>query len=273
MMRVVLYFLQRFEQIVHNSGYILQKDNYLVYPGIKEVNLNFQTTNMKFDNQQHNILKGYNMLLYFAGTMIMYEPSEECITDFWKNGVVRNLPVSSSNPNFAMAASQLRESYNDENFCGKNLVKDYFRLFGRPELALAPAYESHYYNNVSNIPANSATSTVSEFYNSYGWESKFRGIVSDDHLALEILFLTRLIDNYLEMDDKACQREMKIEIRRFIEYHLFTWISDWNRSVQLNSETLAFKGIGNLILACIEDIYQLLEQKTSTVFSLLNSKN
>ena len=30
-------------------------------------------------SQNHNILKGYNMLFYFAGSMIMYEPSEECI--------------------------------------------------------------------------------------------------------------------------------------------------------------------------------------------------
>ena len=53
------------------------------------------------NNQENNILKGYNMLLYFAGSMIMYEPSEECIVDFWTNGVLKKLPVSSSNPNLS----------------------------------------------------------------------------------------------------------------------------------------------------------------------------
>ena len=43
------------------------------------------------------------MLLYFAGSMIMYEPSEECVVDFWTNGILKSLPVSSSNPNFIQA--------------------------------------------------------------------------------------------------------------------------------------------------------------------------
>ena len=45
------------------------------------------------------------MLFYFAGSMIMHEPSEECIVDFWEKGILKNLPVSSSNPNFVKAAS------------------------------------------------------------------------------------------------------------------------------------------------------------------------
>ena len=80
-------------------------------------------------DQENNILKGYNMLLYFAGSMIMYEPSEECIMDFWTKGNLKNLPVSSSNPNFIKAASQLRESCVDKNICGKMLREDYIRLF------------------------------------------------------------------------------------------------------------------------------------------------
>ena len=51
------------------------------------------------------------MLFYFAGSMIMHEPSEECIVDFWEKGILKNLPVSSTNPNFINAASQLRESF------------------------------------------------------------------------------------------------------------------------------------------------------------------
>ena len=77
---------------------------------------------MEIRNENHNILKGYNLLLYFAGSMIMYEPNEECIVDFWKQGILTKLPVSSSNPNFAKAASQLRESCIDKSFCLKKLT-------------------------------------------------------------------------------------------------------------------------------------------------------
>jgi TorA-specific chaperone len=206
----------------------------------------------------NNDNNGYNMLLYFAGSMIMYEPSEECVTDFWTNGVLKNLPVSSANPNFIKAASQLRESCIDKNICGNMLHHDHLRLFSMNDTTLAPAYES-LYNKNSDIAGNQSVS-ASEFYSSYGWKSKFKGKINDDHLSVELLFLTILIDKYLVLDDEACRGEMKKEIRRFIDQHILSWIPEWNDRVQVHSNTLCFKGIGTLILACAEDIFSILGQ-------------
>ena len=224
------------------------------------------------NNQKHNILKGYNMLLYFAGSMIMYEPSEECVVDFWKNGILKNFPVSSSNPKFIKAASQLRDSCIDKTICVKILREDYVRLFARKELTLAPAYESLYRINGQLNPSH-PSANVTEFYNSYGWESKFKGKIKDDHLGIELLFLTILIEKYMVLDDDACRGEMRKEIRRFIDYHILSWIPEWNKKVQDHSNTLCFKGIGTLILACSEDIFSLFDQDLSTVFSIDNLKN
>jgi putative dimethyl sulfoxide reductase chaperone len=222
-------------------------------------------------SQQHNLLKGYNMLLYFAGSMISYEPSEECVADFWRNGILKKLPVSSSNPNFIYASSQLRNSCVDKSVCGKMLREDYIRLFTRQELPLAPAYGSLY---IRKGKLNSDyNSSVSEFYNTYGWKSKFQGKINDDHLGVELLFLTVLIDKYLVMDDEACRGEMRNEIRRFIDYHILSWIPEWNKEIQSHANTLSYKGIGTLILACSEDIFTLLDQNTSTIFSTNNLKN
>jgi len=223
-------------------------------------------------SHNHNILKGYNMLFYFAGSMIMHEPSEECITDFWEKGILRNLPVSSANPNFVRAASQLRESFADRTSFARLLHEDFLRLFTRQRPALAPAYESQYLKKVSD---NSGyhSSSVTEFYNSYGWQSKFKGKIDDDHLGIELLFLTLLIDKYLILDDEACRGEMRKEIRRFINYHIMSWIPEWNEKVQSYANTLAFKGIGNLILACSEDIFVLVGQNISSVISTDLLKN
>ncbi len=70
--------------------------------------------NLKVEN---SVLKGYNMLLYFAGSMVMYEPDEECVIDFWSKGILKALPVRSSNPRFMEAASQLRDSCKDKDTC------------------------------------------------------------------------------------------------------------------------------------------------------------
>jgi TorA maturation chaperone TorD len=227
---------------------------------------------METKDPQHNVLKGYNMLLYFAGTMIMYEPSEECLTDFWKKGMLEKLPVSSSNPNFIKAASQLRNSCFDSATCGKMLREDFNRLFTNQELSLAPVFESFYTKNIAS-GSGSKLSSVSEFYDSYGWKSKFKAKIKDDHLAIELLFLTRLIDKYLVFDDKACRDEMKNEILRYIDNHILSWVPEWNEKIQLHSNTLSFKGIGTLILACTEDIFSLFNQKSASVFKVDNLKN
>jgi TorA maturation chaperone TorD len=227
---------------------------------------------MENKSEQHNILKSYNMLLYFAGSMIMHEPSEECVADFWKNGILKNLPVSSSNPKFIKAASQLRDSCTDKFICRKMLRDDYIRLFSRPELPLAPAYES-LYRKKSHLNPDHSTDSVTDFYNSYGWVSKFRGKIEDDHLGIELLFLTLLIDKYMVLDDEACLGEMRKEILRFIDQHVLSWIRAWNEEIQNYANTLCFRGIGTLILACSEDIFSIFDRNSLPVFSVGNLKN
>ena len=224
------------------------------------------------NNNNTNILKGYNMLMYFAGTMLLYEPSEECIADFWTNDLLKKLPIASSNPNFIKAASQLSNSCIDKSLCGSMLRADYVRLFSDKERPLAPAYES-IYRNKGQGNAAFLQSTATDFYNSYGWESKFRTRVKDDHLAIEILFLTRLIDKYVALDDIPCRSEMGKEIRRFIDNHILSWVPEWNKNIQTHSNTLSFKGLGSLILACTEDIFSLLDPSVATVNSINTFKN
>ncbi len=223
------------------------------------------------DKDQNNILKAYNLLLYFAGSMVMYEPVEECVTDFWSNGILTKLPVTSNNPRFIEAASQLRCSCTDIATCKDMLVADYSRLFSDPVAPLALPVKSVYDTNQgkSGKPAEK----VSEFYDSYGWRYRSRYSIPDDNLGIELLFLTKLNDNYVTLDDEACRREMRNEIRRFIEQHLLSWVPEWNKNVQKNAGTMCYRGIATLIYASCEDIYHLLsasDQKTRFTLRLKN---
>jgi TorA maturation chaperone TorD len=223
-------------------------------------------------NINNSLLKCYNMLIYFAGTMLLYEPSEECVADFWTNDILKKLPVTSSNPNFIKAASQLNNSCIDKSICGKMLREDYIRLFTGKENSLAPAYES-FYRIKGQTASDVSQSSATEFYNSYGWESKFKSKVNDDHLAVELLFLTRLIEKYLNLDDAPCRSEMGKEIRRFIDSHILSWVPEWNRKIQLHSNTLSFKGLGTLILACSEDLFSLFNPSLTMENSINSLKN
>jgi TorA maturation chaperone TorD len=205
------------------------------------------------ENDRKNLLKGYNMLLYFAGSMIMYEPTEECVIDFWTNGALQGLPVSSTNPRFIKAASLLRDSCKDKTMCRKTLQDDYLRLFADSGISLTPAHASRYLCKGDHH--DSTYNEVSEFYKSYGWNSRSRIKRADDHLGIELLFLTSLVDRYLLLDDDPSCREMKNEIHRFIDEHMLSWIPKWNEQIQEHAHTPGYRGIGILILACIEDLY------------------
>lgn len=216
------------------------------------------------NDKMHNVLKGYNMLLYFAGTMIMFDPSRECIHDFWTQGILKNLPVSSRNPRFIEAASQLRESVDDQKDSFGMMKEDYVELFTGEGKPLAPPFESVYINADALIPGRQ-TSEVKEFYKSYGWESRYNGKIPDDHLGVELLFLTLMVEKLLEMDDDFCNTEMRNEIRRYIKQHLMSWIPDWNKNVQRHAITLSYKGIGTLIQACVEDLYIIMSQSNTNL--------
>ena len=216
-------------------------------------------TNSVFE-EHHNILKGYNMLLYFAGTMIMFDPSNECIYDFWSQGILKNLPVSSRNPRFIKAASLLRQSIDDADSTYEIMKEDYLVLFSGTGKPLAPPYESVYRGN-DRLLFDKHTFDVRSFYESYGWVSKFRHQIPDDHLGVELLFLTILIEKYLELDDKACNTEMSKEVKRFIDEHIFPWVPQWNESIQENARTNSYRGIGTLVLACAEDIYSIMSHE------------
>ena len=186
----------------------------------------------------------------------MYEPVEECVVDFWSKGILKALPVRSSNPRFNTAASQLRESCNDKTLCRRILQEDFNKLLLPSGHPLAPPVKSSYTD--TSLMDMLGTENVSDFYNAYGWMKRTRYNMPDDNLGIELLFLTLLNDKYISLEDEVCSSEMRNEIRRFINHHILSWIPDWNNKMQEYAGTLCYKGIATLIYACCEDIYDLM---------------
>jgi TorA-specific chaperone len=217
---------------------------------------------ISLDKNKKNLLKGYNMLLYFAGSMIMNEPVEECVVDFWQKGIIKALPVNSSNPRFIKAASQLRESCTDRSTCKSVLQEDYRLLFSASHgLPLAPPYKSAFTDAI--LETATGKENVSDFYNSYGWKKRANYKAADDNLGIELLFVTLLIDKYITFEDEACRIEMAREIRRFISNHIMTWLPAWYERMQETAGSMCYKGIATLIYASCEDISEMMENPAS----------
>lgn len=213
---------------------------------------------ISLEKDKKNLLKGYNMLLYFSGSMVMNEPVEECVVDFWHKGILKALPVKSTNPMFIQAASQLRKSCTDKSTCKCNLQKDFRRLFSTSGTPLAPPYKSAFTDTI--LEAAERKQQVTDFYNSYGWKKRSNYKAPDDNLGIELLFVTLLIDKYITFDDEACRIEMASEIRRFISDHIMTWLPAWYERMQETADTMCYKGIASLIYASLEDIYEMMRK-------------
>ncbi|MDY0099816.1 MAG: molecular chaperone TorD family protein [Bacteroidales bacterium] len=207
------------------------------------------------EKDRNNLIKGYNMMLYFAGSMIVYEPTQECVTHFWSEGMVKTLPVSSSNPRFIAAASQLRESCSDISKCREMLALDFKRLFSDQANLLAPPVSS-FYSAGEVYTEEPADSDVTSFYRDHGWKPSRR--LPDDHLGTELMFLSLLLDRFTANEDADREADMAAEIRRYIAEHLLSWIPAWQEKMQENALTLCYKGIATLIYASVEDLYAIL---------------
>lgn len=200
-----------------------------------------------------NVLKGYMMMLYFSGTMIMFDPSRECIYDFWTKGILKALPVKSSNPEFIKAASILRESTCNTLNKQSLMQEDFRRLFGNAEKQLAPPFESWYRNMKGAEERRKLTDELIAIYDKYKWESSFRGRVPEDHLGVELLFLTYIAEKYAASGGYE-KTERGYEMIKFIDNHLLSWLPAWKEDVGRYAITHGYKGIASLLTASVEDI-------------------
>ena len=210
-----------------------------------------------FNMDNNNILKGYSMLLYFAGSFILNEPQESCINDLASSNIFRKMPLKSDNPDYILATSFLYHINDIVETDFYEIKNDYITLFGGAGKSLAPPYESVYLSDEHLVNQKQA-SEVRHIYKTYGWHSSASSKIYADHLGIEMQFLNLLIEKYFNMEDGICKREIITDIRKFIRTHPGSWVPDWNRDIQKYATTNFYKGIGYLINACITDLYSLI---------------
>lgn len=211
---------------------------------------------INFEENNGDILKGYSMLLYFAGSFILNEPTEDCIKDLVADNLFKKMPISSNNPNYILASSFLNNLNSTKNIAYDAILADHLNLFGGSGLSQAPPYES-YYRSKEYLLNQKQAIEVKNIYRSYGWQSSVEGQIPGDHIGIEIQFLNLMLEKYDELEDNVCHMELQKDIKKFIEIHIQTWIREWNNDVQQNAISDFYKGVGYLVVACTQDVYHL----------------
>ncbi len=126
---------------------------------------------------------------------------------------------------------------------------DYNRLFVGPGKVLASPYESAY-RSAKRLLMQKQTLEVRSFYQRLGIENRQEGSLPDDHLGLELEFVSYLLYQMLYVQE---QPELFYEYYcEFIEKHVLQWaISHCDRVID-HSKTSLCKGMGILLKGMLE---------------------
>jgi TorA maturation chaperone TorD len=127
-----------------------------------------------------------------------------------------------------------------------DIVEDYNRLFYDTEDPLLP-YESLYNYNAEEGPSlwNSTTQEVSDFYEACGLVLGSSVNVPYDHIGLEFLFVSYLIEN-----------EMIDELMDFFELHIMKWVPEYCEKLEQKAQTEFLRTIARITKEVVLSDYE-----------------
>lgn len=128
------------------------------------------------------------------------------------------------------------------------LVVDHRVLFEGPDHVLACPYESVYLSE-EHLTFEQQTLDVRAFYNRFGVQAPLVGTEPDDHIGLELSFISHLCVlglDAIESSDADAETAMIASIGDFLEQHLLRWVDDCLDSVVEHATTDFYRGLGHL---------------------------
>jgi TorA maturation chaperone TorD len=198
-------------------------------------------------------LTGEAMLCGVLGELLCAEPDFEWLDRLIRAGLFDSIPTTIKTKESHLGLGLLRnwqERQKDGLDCQEyeRLRKDYFYLFQGVGIPKATIWESVYFTHDRTL-FSQRTLQVRSYYERYGLQIKQKNHEPDDHLGLEMQFISQLTTRALEAIQRgdATEAEVILKDRRsFIECHPLTWVEMWCGAVQENAETDFYKGIACL---------------------------
>lgn len=136
------------------------------------------------------------------------------------------------------------------------LVVDHRDLFEGPDHVLACPYESVYLSD-EHLTFEKQTLGVRAFYNRFGVEAPSVGKEPDDHIGLELSFISHLCVlglDAIESSDADAETAMIASIGDFLEQHLLRWVDDCLDRVVEHATTDFYRGLGHLTRGTVRQL-------------------
>lgn len=136
------------------------------------------------------------------------------------------------------------------------LLVDHRDLFEGPDHVLACPYESVYLSD-EHLTFEAQTLDVRAFYSRFGVEAPSVGTEPDDHIGLELSFISHLCVlglDAIEAADADAETAMIASIGDFLEQHLLLWADDCLDLVVEHATTDFYRGLGHLTRGTVRQL-------------------
>lgn len=199
------------------------------------------------------VLTAQQLTVGLLGRLLLEYPDREWLELLATEGVFGEIPLSLAGANIQPGAELLqrwaeehKHSLDEDAF--EEIVLDYTRLFIGPEEVSAPPWESVYFNE-NRLTLQEETLAVRRWYRRFGLKSLKARNEPDDHVGLELSFVSYLIGKTieaLEQEEPADATRYLEAQRQFLAEHLGKWIDLWAERVQAEARTDFWSGVALL---------------------------
>ena len=210
-------------------------------------------------NTPEELLQAYTSLFLFLGGAVSMSPGESGLPHLCDSGMLRNLPVGSTNSHFDAASRLLRSPCPFKQHCHLAVGDNYRSLLAGSENAEAYPAASHWIRTGVSVEAH--LGELARLYSRYGYSRAEDDGLSADHLGIQLLFTNLMIEKYLTEDDLEIRAMIGRDLLDFISNELLSWLPRWAEAVSGNSKTKCYTGISGLIVGGLEDVRDIVRRQ------------
>jgi TorA maturation chaperone TorD len=211
------------------------------------------------------ILVGEMLLFGMLGKIFYTYPELDWLHSLAEQEVFSETPLESQQPDIKSGLKLLqswsvqnRERISDEHF--KDLKADYTHLFIGLDEVLAPPWESVYFNK-DRMVFQEQTLQVRNWYRRFGLEPEKLHKEPDDHIGLELSFISYLSKLSLQALEGKDEERFKMLLeaqRQFISEHPMNWAPAWCDLVIKHACTDFYRGAALILRGALIELKSIL---------------
>jgi TorA maturation chaperone TorD len=199
-----------------------------------------------------DVLDGYAAACTFLSRLFLEAADQSLVTALRDGPVLGQWPMEADEETLR----GLRALRAGTNTPLEVLLVDHRDLFEGPDHVLACPYESVYLSD-EHLTFEEQTLNVRAFYNRFGVEAPSVGKEPDDHIGLELSFISHLcllgIDA-IEGSDADAETAMIASIGDFLDQHLLRWVDECLDRVVEHATTDFYRGLGHLTRGTVRQL-------------------